>query len=275
MGYGLSPYGLSPYGGTLSVVTINLVAAWAISTHGVRVLLTSEPTHADQFAVGDALNPETWSVVDVTTGRELTVVAVLMHDSTSVDLTTLEALGDHLDTHVVTAIALLSSTGVIVTAPADAEFAGVVQTMDPVESVSLDDYRDRDLANPPFQIARTTGYAGTLIISDDGDFATESGSALIRKLVLRRLNTPLGSFRWLPNYGLELREKEPIGSGDLVGLLRRAELQAKQEPDVKNAVVRGSINRAGTLIIQVSIEASGGATINMRMGSVAGRLVEI
>lgn len=272
MGYGDSPFGIGPWGGALAVTTISVSAAWAITTHAVRVVLTSEPLHTDTFAPGDAQNPLTWTLVDLTTGRSLTVVTASMHDATSVDLTTIEPLGDHLEAHVVTAVGLLSVDGFVVTAPADAQFLGVVQTIDPSEQRA--DFRDRDLANPPFQTGRGTGYAGTLMIGDDGDFDTEAGDPLIRKLILRRMGTVRGAFRHLPTYGLGLREKEPIGGGgDLLALLRDAEEQARQEPDVSGAVAHGSINRGGTLILQLSVAPTRGGTINLRMGVRSGRLL--
>jgi hypothetical protein len=273
MGYGTSPYGFSPYGGVFSLSTINVVSAWAISTHSVRVTLSAEPMHLDQFSIGDATNPATWTVVDFTDGRTLTVVAATMHDTTSVDVVTLEPLGDHLNGHTVTAVGLISSDGLSVTNPTSADFLGVVQTVDPVDAQRAD-FRDRDLANPPFQGGRSEGFAGTLVIGSDGDFETEAGIPLIKKLVLRRLNTPRGSFRHLPTYGVAVLEKEPITGGGLVALLRDIEDQAKQEPDVLSVRARGSIDRSGVLTIQLSVSAAGGATIDMRMGSRSGRLLE-
>lgn len=276
MGFGSSPYGTSPYGGVFAVTTITVATAWAISTHGVRVTLTAEPLHVDQFQIGDAQNPLTWSVVNDITGAALTVASATMHDSLSVDLVVLEALGDHLEQHTVTAVGLFSSDGILVTSPASADFPGVVQTMDPTDQRSTNDFRDRDFANPPFQIARGMGAGGTLVIGDDGDFATESGRPLVRKLVVRRLTTRRGAFRHLPEYGLDLEPKEPISSGgDLQSVLREVEAQAQQEPDVVRAVARGSVDRRGVAIIQLSIQAKGGVSVNMRMGAVGGRLSEM
>lgn len=274
MGYGLSPYGTSPYGG--GAATLSVAAAWAITTHAVRVQLTSEPRHVDGFDAGDALNPLTWSIVDTTTGRDLTIAIVGMHDAVTVDIQTLEALGDHLEIHTVTATGLISIDGFPMTAPVSATFPGVVQTMDPTDQTRAVDFRDRDFANPPFQISRGLGAAGTLVIGADGDFENEAGRPLLRKLLLRRMNTKRGSIRHLPDYGVEFEEKEPIASGgDLVAVLRDVEAQAQREPDVIKAVARGSLDRSGVLVIQLSVQAEGGVTINMRMGAAHGRLVEM
>lgn len=276
MGLGISPYGLSPFGGTRAGSTLfTMESAWAISTHGIRVTLNEEPAHVDSFATGDALNPIVWSAANTATGRPLTVVSSSMDDAVTVDLVTLEALGDDLEIHTVTATGLLSSFGDPIIEPASVSFLGVVQTIDPVDSRRVD-LRDRDLANPPFQISRGLGYAGTLVIGPDGDFETEAGQPLIKKLVLRRMNTVRGSFRHLPAYGAATLEKEPIASGgNLVAYLRELEDQAKQEPDVDDARARGSIDRNGVLIIQLAITAAGGATISMRMGQRGGQIVEL
>lgn len=275
MGYGLGPYGFGPYGDVIASTTISVLAAWATSTHGVRVLLTGEPLHSDQFATGDALNSLTWSVVDVSGSRTLTVVAATMNDSTSLDLVTLEPLGDHLANHTVTAVGLLSIDVLALTSPDSASFVGVVQSVDPVD-VTQGDFRDRDLANPPFSSARTFGAGGTLVISSDGDFETDTGQTLTRKLIVRRLSTKRGSFRHLPNYGIsEIFEKEPLSGGQLITALRDIEDQCLQEPDVTNAVAQGTLDRQGILIIKLSVTSATGSGVTLRMGSRAGRLLEM
>lgn len=276
MGFGISAYGLGPYGSVAAVTTITVIEAWAISTHGVRVGLSSEPLHSDTYADGDALNPTSWQIVNADTGHAITVVAAEMFDTTQVDLTTLDALGDHLETHAVTAVGLLSIDGFVVTDPLSATFLGVVQTIDPIESVRSEDFRDRDLAAQPFQSTRGTGAGGALSIAADGDFETESGLSLTRKLVLRRLSTRRGAFRHLPQFGIEgFAEKEPIvSSSDLSTRLREIEDQALQEPDAQSARATGSLDRSGVAFIQLAVQCSGGTTVTMRMGAIAGRLVE-
>lgn len=274
MGFGDSPYGLGPFGGLSVVSSISVVAAWATSTHGVRVVLSDEPRHSDEFAVGDALNPLTWTLVNDATSTAVTVIAAAMgDDSDTVDLTTLDALGDDLEQHTVTAVGLFSIGGNELADPVSAQFPGVVATKDRVDSVRVN-FRDRDLANPPFQVSRGLGHAGTLSIGADGDFATDTGPALTRKLVLRRLNTIRGAFRHLPDYGVGFLEKEPVsGGGDMLGRMREIERQAEQEPTVANAEAHGSIDRNGILIIRLSYEEIGGGTVQMRMTQRAGQIV--
>jgi hypothetical protein len=277
VGYGLGPYGFGPYGDPFGGSSISVVSAWAITTHGVRVTLTGEPAAEDQFAAGDATNAATWEVLDVTTGRSLTVVLATMHDSTTVDLATLEPLGDHLETHRVTAAGLLSALGTPATSPLSADFAGVVNSTDPIDATALVDFRDRDLANPPFQAGRDMGAGGTLVFGSDGDLETETGRPLTRKLIIRRLTTRRGTMPHLPQYGLELDEKEPVpNGGDFVALLRDVEEQVKQEPDVVEVRATGTADaRRGVLIIQVAYTDIEGSTINLRMGRMNGRIMEI
>jgi hypothetical protein len=253
---------------------VTIVSAWAVTTHAVRVTFDVEPLQGDPFGAGDALNPAVWGVVNTTTGQVLTPIVVAMVDSLTADVTLLEALGDHLEGHTVTATDIAAQADPEVTESSSAAFLGLVQTVDVIDSVRVD-FQDRDLRNAPFQVALGTGFAGTLSIGDDGDFETEAGPELIRKLVLRRMNTRRGSLRYLPNYGIGLVEKEQVSSGGLVQLLKEIESQAQQEPDVVRATARGSMDRDGTLIIRLAVQAEGGTTINMRMGSTHGRLSEI
>jgi hypothetical protein len=77
-----------------------------------------------------------------------------------------------------------------------------------------------------------TGISGTLVIEADGDYASMTGAALIKKLILRRLTTKPGDFFHLPEYGIGLREKEPLPVADLRKLAKAIELQVAQEPEV-------------------------------------------
>lgn len=251
--------------------------AWAISTHSVRVILSAEPQHTSQFLPGDALHPSTWHVERLTDGFAYTVIGVTMPDDVTVDLILLEALGNHLVTHAVEASGLLGAGGSQAGSLLEGTFVGVVQTIDPVDAVTVDVFRDRDLANPPFQVDRGIGYAGTLVIGSDGDYETEAGPPLLRKLLLRRLGTRRNAFRHLPGYGVGLVEKEPIpGAGNLLRLRTEIEDQAMQEPDAEAATASLTLDRSGVLVVQLSVKPRGGAaTINLRLRSSGGRLVEL
>lgn len=273
MTYGLGAYGLSPYGfgGTLFVN-----AAWPVSTHTVRVELSQEPKHESAFVEGDALNPASWSVLKLVSGFQYTVIGAEMHDDTHVDVFLLEPLGNHLETHRVTAIDLVAANGSSASAPLSADFLGTVETIDPLQAVALDRFLDRDLANPPLQ-TEIGGFSGTLQIGSDGDYETEAGIPLAKKLVIRRLSTPRGGFPHLPTYGIGIIEKEPIlGSGNLVALRKDIESQILEEPDIEDASARLLLDRSNVLFIQLRVRLAGnGATFDMQLTPSNGQLVEL
>lgn len=251
-----------------------LDGAWAIATNAVRIQLSAEPMHVSPFDEGDALNPLTWRVTNPTTGVAYTVVGASMYDDETVDLVLLETLGSHLETFRVQSVGLLGAGGGI-TPDLSALFVGTVQTLDPIGAVTLDRFLDRDLANPPLQ-SDTGGQAGTLKIGTDGDYETESGIELVRKLALRRLSTPRGAFPHLPRYGVGLVEKEPVGNGNLVALRGEIERQMLQEPDIAEARCGLMMDRSNVLQVQLRLKvARTGAVFDMQVSSANGQLVEI
>lgn len=272
MTFGLSPYGLSPFGSGSS--SIGVLAAYAITTNGVRVILTAEPTHDDSFDDGDALNPDTWNVTNTANSTSLGILSVVQHDPTTYDLQLLDALGDQFATHVVGSSSLLSAFGLLITAPYSANFLGMVEENDPVRASAVSSYHDRDLRNPPFS---TGGLSGALVIGSDADFENEDGPELVRKCVLRRWSTPRGGFKHLGNaYGVGILEKELIPGGNLLQTKAELESQALQEPDVKTCNVTLLLDRSNTLVIQSRIVmASTGAALDFGVTVRNGSLVEI
>ena len=272
-GYGITPYGLGAYG---SVGTsIFLAGAWAISTHGVRVITSSIPKALSAFAVGDALNPATWTVARLDSGDFFTVLGVSRVDQQTFDLALLEPLGNHFVTHQVGSTTLLAAAGFLITHPRAVDFMGVVESLDPTQAVELERLHDRDLKNPPIQL-ELGGFAGTLVIGSDGDYETEDGIPLLEKLIVRRLTTPKGAFRHLPNYGLGLAIKEPIPGGDLPRFKAEIERTVAEEPDVETVRCALLLDRSNTLLVQLRVRARNtGATFDVRLRSSDGRLVEV
>lgn len=101
------------------------------------------------------------------------------------------------------------------------------------------------------QVMQSTG---TLEIESDGDYASMTGAELIKKLILRRLTTKPGDFFHLPNYGIGLREKEPLPVADLRKLAKAIELQVAQEPEV--AAVKATLAySASAAVLNVRVQA--------------------
>ena len=99
-----------------------------------------------------------------------------------------------------------------------------------------------------------TAAGSTLRIGSGGDYVSQSGEALIRKLVLRRLISKPGDFFHLPNYGVGLRVKEPIPTVDLRKLAVQIEQQVTLEPEVAES--RANLSYAagtGSLVVSLKV----------------------
>lgn len=102
------------------------------------------------------------------------------------------------------------------------------------------------------QVMQSTGM---LEIESGGDYASMTGAELIKKLILRRLTTKPGDFFHLPNYGIGLREKEPLPVSDLRKLAKAIEVQVAQEPEV--GAVKATLAysaSAATLNVRVQVQ---------------------
>lgn len=246
MGWGTSKWGTSPWGsggGRLSVSN-----AFAAATDIVRVTLTAQPAASSPVAPGDALNPMTWQVVRLDTNVAFTVVSVAAYDPPFVyDIFTYEKFGSVLVEHTVTAVGLVSPDGDPAQSPLSANFLGVL-TDQPRET----QHESVDLANPP--TPNEMQFGGTLQIGADGDYATDSGITLLKKLIFRRLTTRPGEFFHLPTYGIGLSVKEPLPISDLVKLKKQIELQIAQEPDVDQVAANLSFsNPLGILTVMLAV----------------------
>ena len=69
-------------------------------------------------------------------------------------------------------------------------------------------------------------------VSNDGDYQLHGGTDFVRKMIFRRLMTAKGGFRFLPDFGVGLRVKEPLPIGNLISLQKEIEDQVKLEPEV-------------------------------------------
>jgi hypothetical protein len=259
--WGTGSYGTGPYGGS-GGSAISISGARALSTHSVVVTLSSAPQNEDPFKSGDVLNPQTWTVQQLVSLDFFTIIAVRCHDAllNEFEIQTLEPLDNHLIQHQVKSLTLRSAGGVLVTAPHEADFAGLVEEIDPVAKTEQRRFPTRDLANPPTPAeSGEGGIGGTLRIDSDGDYATVAGVELVKKLVLRRLFTKRGGFFHLPNYGFGLGIKEPVLGGDVITLKADLERAMKLEPDVDRALATVQTDRRGilTLLLRFTLAGTG------------------
>ena len=243
-GWGLDLFGLGPYGGS-GVATVAWAAA--ISTRAVEVALTGDARAVSELGRGDALNPASWRLTDARTGTPWTVLGVRVTQPSSVFvLDLLQDLGDVYAPYTLDASAVVSAFGgVPLGLPNAYTLAGVL---------AAPAYRGpagvpHDLAVAPAapelggEVLATTGHGG---------YAQQSGDALLKKLIERRLTTTPGAYFHLPDYGLGLRAKRVVRAAELGRLQAAIEAQVRLEPDVQAARARLSLaQNVLTITLQV------------------------
>jgi hypothetical protein len=237
-GWGLGPWGGvgSPGGGALTVA-----GALATTTNTVQVTLSAPPLAVSPIGQGDALNPSTWTITD-TAGNTYTVMAVLQDNATQFELQTLEAFQGWLTVHTVASATLTDATGHLVGVPDSAPFAGVQAATMPLTDSGVTNF---DLANPQ---TPATGIAGILRTTPGGDFATEAGAALIEKLIYRAINTQLGGFAHLPDYGFGITIKQNVTPAKLSRLKADLVQLVENIPGVAAADCRISFDNASGIM---------------------------
>lgn len=244
-GWGLEPWGLGPWG--LGLTPLSIGYAYAAGDRFVRLKLTTAPLESASTVPGSVFNPKTWAIQTPGTGRVLTVLSVAKVDALTYDILTLEQFDDHYVTMAVGSSTLKDSTG----APAGLLTFGykgvrLEKTSTPQKRVTSRGFALKDLANPP---TPNSPVGGTLEITSNGDYKSVEGPQLLRKLILRRLSSKPGDFFHLPEYGIGLREKEPLPVNDLILLKKQIEMQIALEPDVEAAKVRLAYDYAASSLL--------------------------
>lgn len=258
MSYGISAYGTSSYG--CVPLTLEVANAFAVSTHTIRVTLTKEPQNKLELLAGDVLNPRTWQVTRLDTGVGFTVIGIEPHDDPLVwDVTVLEPLASVNVQHRIISTTLLDTGGSPIDPPRFFDFPGIIAAADFTNDRRLAQrqYNLRDYKNPMFPVG-SDGAGGNLIIDSSGDYVLHEGPEFVRKLIYRRLMTVKGGFWHLPNYGVGLRVKEPLPTGDLITLQREISDQIRREPEVESTQVLVSQNQNSLIIrVQARLKATG------------------
>lgn len=147
---------------------------------------------------------------------------------------------------------------------ASATFYGVlsVNEVDQEAQAASRNFAISDLANPPAAQLNGLG-GGTRVVTSAGDFASQTGNDLLKKLVLRRLSTPPGGFFHLPGYGLGLAVKEPLQDADMFALKKRVTDQVQLEPEVQSAIVSLTIDMNNILTIQIAVTTTTGQNFSI------------
>jgi hypothetical protein len=124
---------------------------------------------------------------------------------------------------------------------------------------SIDDYK-----NPQFDRDKLPlGALGTFNLTDEGDLSIEGRSASLRKRMVRRITSAVGSFYHMPNYGTDLESKAVI-TPDLGRRIReRVTNGIRQEPDVLAAETRVYlvVGQEGMVVISATAATVFGETV--------------
>jgi hypothetical protein len=251
-GWGLDDKGLQPYGDAAVGTGAALASAVAVSTREVAVTVTDSVQDNSPFLVGDALNPATWTVQRRDTLNFIHVVNVAQSAPNTYVLALYEEMGPASVTHRVGASALKDVAGNPITAPRNVDFLGLLDASRTSVQTQLASHNSsvRDIANPQAQSSEWFG--GTLQLTAAGDYKLESGAAMVRKLIFRRLMSAPGDFFHLPSYGIGLRVKEPIPAANLGNLKTKIEQQVMREPELESVRVSLSLDSSGVLTVGVN-----------------------
>jgi hypothetical protein len=219
-------------------MSLSVVNVMPQDSRRVRVHLTEAPQAVSPALLGDATNIDVWSFTNTRT-LEATIVLTAQYVGIdlstypSVDLFLAKAMDARPNRYEATCPTLLSALGVLIVPPTSAQCYGL-GVKNPQEEVGQ--VVPFDLANRPSPSSSTVG--GTLVIGPNGDYTSESGVSLLKKLILRRLTTSLGGFFHLPEYGIGLEDKVLVHDSDLPRLKRQIEHQIAREPDISEASVQ-------------------------------------
>jgi hypothetical protein len=247
-GWGLGGWGTSLYGTSVAPA---LEYAFATGDRGVRVHLSAPPQARGAAYAGDALNPATWRVTRDDTGADLVVASVSKYDTQTFDLVVLFPLGNADVSHTVVTVGLRDAAGVRVPT-SSAAFDGC--TLAPLVAPpvgTVGDLRNAPAPAPTGSVVDSVG--GTLEVSSDGDLRLDGTEATVRKLILRRLTTPLGGFAHLPEYGFNLPVKGVIPPIQIPALRADIAAQVKREREVLEAAVQ--VQQAATGVLTISVQA--------------------
>jgi hypothetical protein len=248
VGWGLDDFGLLPYGDASAGVGSALASARVFSTREVDVTVTHNVQDISPSFAGDALNPTTWMLQRLDSLAFFTITGVTQVGTFTYRLQTFEQLGNFAVTHTVSSSTLKDVAGNVIGSPHSVNFLGLLdanlnsnQAKLAKRNATSTDYANAQIPGSPF-------FAGTLQIDAGGDYASVTGSALVSKLVLRRLTTKPGDFFHLPNYGLGLRVKEPVPQAELPKLKAAIENQVLREPEVDQAQASVTMDAAHNIL---------------------------
>lgn len=237
MSWGLESWGYTDWG---TDPDLFLESAVALNTHAVVVTFSRPARCSSQVAIGDALNPATWTASRVSTGEAYTPVLVQRISDRRVVVTFREALASWHYYHRIGSTTLQADTRVLISAPYSVDFRGVLATTELNEP------------SGPFDLLTTDVVAGGLRTTEAGGYARVYGVELIKKMIFRRLTTMPGGFFHIPEseFGVDLKIKGVLKTSNLASLRRKIVDEIGREPGVLESAVSLTL-RSGVLSIHI------------------------
>lgn len=244
MSYGLSEWGLDYYGTDPRLL---LQGGVAVTTHSVVVTLSRGPLARSPLGRGDALNPSTWQVMQVSPAREFVVVGVLALNERRYQLFLRTALPSWNYECQVRTTTLRAASGILLSAPYSVSFKGVVPATTVTEPNGLFDLKNAD------------GWLGGLQTTEAGGYARIFGDEVLKKMIFRRLTTMPGSYFHIPEgeFGQNLKIKEPLRGSSLPALKAAIETEIRREPGVVEVRVNLGLSN-GNLSIRAIVQTNSG-----------------
>lgn len=231
------------WGGSNVASAVFYVAKVAAATNrAIDVTFTIAPKVVTPIGAGDALNLANWTVVDVMTGVASTVLAIASVGPLTVRLTLMGPMNRSHDYLVTASTALVSAAGYPITTPRTGTILGMAQRR-AKQARTLVDVRNPQTDSPN---------GGALVTTSAGDYDTEDGLAMLRKLVFRRLTTAVGGFYHLPGYGFGIDVSIPYPSSQLYTLKSAIEREVRQEPEIARADASLTITPDGVLTVSIA-----------------------
>lgn len=268
VGYGVSPWGIGAWGDGYSEIVQGFGKAYAVGDRVVRVEMTVEPLHTSILGEGDALNPRSWQILDPATRKLWNLLSVRQVNSKTFEILTLESLPRYF-TELELSSGELRTVDEVPFPTLSFLFNGCYLAVNdtPETRLAANGILQKDITNaivPSVYDSNSQAYSdlssGTLDIDSAGDYTTQFGETLVRKLILRRLIAKKGDFFHLPNYGLGLRVKEPLPVSDLRKLAAAIEQEINKEPEVQASKVKLSYSASASVLnvfIQVRLQPDG------------------
>ncbi len=269
-GFGTSAWGTSPWGTGIAAAAFALDHVRVIDANTVRATFTDVPQQLHDRIVSDALNPFNYALAVVTgpNGTWAPTVAKVYQvdaDPLSVDLRldrTLPGTMRSQQTSLrVTVVNVLSAAGAPMIGAAYKDFYALNQVVNETTR-RLERSVGRDLSNP---FTPNSPAGGTFRIGASGDYKFDTGLALVKKLIYRRLLTPKGAFFHMPEYGMGLKPKSVAYPYMLTSARAEMKRQILQEPEVQDCSVKVTQNAHQMVIFFVHVRTKQGVEDDLKL----------